>query len=136
MRSFLAAAVLAAVAVVLTGCGGATASGPQPSRPTLPHEPGILVTRADDHAIVRARVGDQIRIALGTEFEWRLQPPDGAVLRSSVQNASLAQGTQASWTAASAGTSVVTATGTVICPSGRACIMVAVLFTATVIVDP
>ncbi|GAC1488474.1 MAG: hypothetical protein NVS1B1_05000 [Candidatus Limnocylindrales bacterium] len=85
---------------------------------------------------MRARVGDRVQIALGTEFEWRVDPPDGAVLRSGVQNALLPRGTQALWTAAGAGTSTVTATGTVICPSGKACIQLAVLFTATVVVDP
>ena len=43
---------------------------------------------------------------------------------------------RAIWAAAAPGTSTITATGTVICPSGQACIMLALLFTTTVVVAP
>lgn len=135
MRRFLRSATVAAV-LAFSACGSPSAGIPQPSQTPAPPTSGVLVSRADDRGTVRARVGDRVQIALGTEFEWRVDPPDGAVLRSGVQNALLPRGTQALWTAAGAGTSAVTATGTVICPSGKACIQLAVLFTATVIVDP
>lgn len=90
----------------------------------------------NDGGIVHARVGDRVQIALGTDFEWRLDPPDGVILVQGVQNHLLVRGTQAIWTAASTGTTIVTATGSVVCPSGKACILDAVLFRATVIVEP
>jgi hypothetical protein len=134
MRSVALAVVLLALLVPALGaaCGGAGAPAASPT----PIPGAVLVTRAADHGTVHARVGDPVQIALGSEYEWRVDPPDGVVLVPSVQRYLLARGTQAIWTAAAPGTSTVTATGTVICPSGQACIMIALLFTTTVIVDP
>ena len=127
-----------ALALILgTACGGAGA--PQPSASATPIPPiagAVLVTRANDRGTVHARVGDAIQIALGTEYEWRVDPPDGVVLVHGVQNEMLVRGTQAIWTAAAPGTATVTATGTVICASGQACILLALLFTTTVVVEP
>jgi hypothetical protein len=112
---------------------------PQPSASATPIPPiagAVLVTRANDRGTVRARVGDTIQIALGTEYEWRIDPPDGVVLVHGLQNYLLVRGTQAIWTAAAPGTATLSATGTVICPSGQACIMLALLFTTTVVVAP
>lgn len=134
MRSFVLAAVFAALS--LTACGGASTGAPPPSVTATPGPHGVLVTRANDRGTVRARVGDRVQIALGSEFEWRLDRPEGVVLVPGVQNALLVRGTQAVWTAAATGTSTITATGTVICPSGQACIQLALTFVATVIVDP
>jgi hypothetical protein len=125
---------LALVLTLAASCGGAGA-GPSPT-PIPPIAGAVLVTRASDRGTVHARVGDTIQVALGTEYEWRLDPPDGVVLVHGVQNYLLVRGTQAIWTAAAPGTSTITATGTVICPSGQACIMIALLFTTTVIVGP
>jgi len=75
-------------------------------------------------------------VALGTDYEWRVDPPDGVVLVHGVQNYMLVRGTQAIWTAAAPGTTTISATGTVICASGQACIMLALLFTTTVVVGP
>jgi hypothetical protein len=128
---------LALALIVGTACGGAGA--PQPSASATPIPPiagAVLVTRANDRGTVRARVGDTIQIALGTEYEWRIDPPDGVVLVHGLQNYLLVRGTQAIWTAAAPGTATVSATGTVICPSGQACIMLALLFTTTVVVGP
>ena len=128
-----------AVAVALfaaAACGGA--GSPQPTTPAspVPIAGAVLVTRAADRGTVHARVGDTIQIALGTDYEWRVDPPDGVVLVQGVQRYALVRGTQAIWTAGAPGTSTVTATGTVICPSGQACIMLALLFTTTVVVAP
>jgi hypothetical protein len=126
---------LALVLIVATACGAAGAPESSPS-PVLPIAGAVLVTRANDRGTVHARVGDVIQIALGTEYEWRVDPPDGIVLVHGVQNYLLVRGTQAIWTAVAPGTSTVTATGTVICPSGQACILIALLFTTTVVVSP
>jgi hypothetical protein len=119
-----------ALALVLgTACGGAGA--PQPSASATPIPPiagAVLVTRANDRGTVYARVG--------TEYEWRVDAPDGVVLVHGVQNYLLVRGTQAIWTAAAPGTATISATGTVICASGQACILLAVLFTTTVVVAP
>jgi hypothetical protein len=127
-----------AIALILgSACGGA--GTPQPSASATPIPPiagAVLVTRANDRGTVRARVGDTIQIALGTEYEWRIDPPDGVVLVHGLQNYLLVRGTQAIWTAAAPGTATLSATGTVICPSGQACIMLALLFTTTVVVAP
>jgi hypothetical protein len=127
-----------ALALILgSACGGV--GTPQPSASATPIPPiagAVLVTRANDRGTVRARVGDTIQIALGTEYEWRIDPPDGVVLVHGLQNYLLVRGTQAIWTAAAPGTATVSATGTVICPSGQACIMLALLFTTTVVVGP
>jgi hypothetical protein len=132
MRFFVLALGLA----VAGACGGAGAPEPPAASPT-PIPGAVLVTRANDHGTVRARVGDTIQIALGTEYEWRVDPPDGVVLaRDPRKSYLLVRGTQAIWVAAAPGRSIVTATGTVICPSGQACIMIAILFTTTVVVDP
>jgi len=134
MRSLFLTAVFAALS--LTTCGGASTGAPQTSAAATPSPHGVLVTRANDRGTVRARVGDRVQIALGSEFEWHLDRADGVVLVPGVQNALLVRGTQAVWTAAAAGTSAITATGTVICPSGQACIQLALSFVATVVVDP
>jgi hypothetical protein len=122
--------------VLVAACGGAGAPEPPAASPT-PLPGAVVVTRANDHGTVHARVGDTIQIALGTEYEWRVEPPDGVVLaRDPKKSYLLVRGTQAIWFAAAQGRSTVTATGTVICPSGQACIMIAILFTTTVVVDP
>ena len=126
-----------ALALMVAACSGAGA--PQRSASPTPIAPvagAVPVTRANDRGTVHARVGDAIQVALGTEYEWRLDPPDGVVLVHGVQNELLVRGTQAIWTAAAPGTSTVTATGTVICPPGQPCVMLALLFTTTVVVAP
>ena len=126
---------LAVVLVVGSACGS-LATPPPPSASPTPIPGAVLVTRANDRGTVHARVGDTIQIALGTEYEWRVDPPDGVVLVRGREGYLLVRGTQAIWTAVAAGTSTVTATGTVICPSGQACILIAILFTTTVVVAP
>jgi len=125
---------LLAVSLLLAACGGAGAPQPSASPTAIPG--AILVTRANDQGTVQAHVGDRIQIALGTDYEWRLDPPDGVVLTRGVQNELLVRGTQAIWTASAPGTASITATGTVICPSGKACILIAILFKTTVVVSP
>jgi len=127
---------LALVLLAAVACGAAGAAPTASPTPIPPISGAVLVTRANDRGTVHARVGDTIQIALGADYEWRVDPPDGVVLVHGVQNYLLVRGTQAIWTAAAPGTSTITATGTVICPSGQACIMIALLFTTTVIVGP
>ena len=137
MRQFGLALALTLLIPATSACGGVGA--PQPSASATPIPPiagAVQVTRANDRGAVHARVGDTIQVALGTEYEWRVDPPDGVVLVQGVQNYMLVRGTQAIWTAAAPGTSTISATGTVICPSGQACIMLALLFTTTVVVAP
>ena len=132
--------VLLVVLVMLLGACGGSGSGPGNRAPSsspapIPPIPGaVLVTRANDRGTVVATVGDRIQIALGAEFDWRLDPPDGVVLTRGVQSELLVRGTQAVWTAAAPGRATISATGTVVCPSGQACILIAILFTTTVVV--
>jgi hypothetical protein len=125
---------LAVVLSVAAACGSAGVSQP-PVTSSTPIPGAVLVTRANDRGTVTAKVGDRIQIALGSDFEWRLDPPDGVVLVGGVQNQVLVRGTQAIWTAAAPGTATISATGTVACPSGQACILIAILFTTTVMVS-
>lgn len=129
MRAVLLAATL------IAACGGSLSPAPGTQRP-IPGGPTVVVTRADDQRTVHARVGDRIQVALGTDYAWRLDPPDGVVLVAGLQRELLVRGTQAVWTAAAPGTTTISATGTVACPTGHACIMLAVLFRTTVIVAP
>ncbi|HEY8731285.1 MAG TPA: hypothetical protein VIN69_04825 [Candidatus Limnocylindria bacterium] len=126
---------LALVLAFAAACGGAGAAPSASPTPIPPITGAVLVTQANDRGTVHARVGDTIQIALGADYEWRVDPPDGVVLTRGVQNYLLVRGTQAIWTAAAPGTSTITATGTVICPSGQACIMIALLFTTTIVVS-
>lgn len=128
---------LALALIVGTACGAVGA--PQPSATATPIPPiagAVLVTRANDRGTVHARVGDTIQIALGSEYEWNVDPPDGVILVHGVQNYLLVRGTQAIWTAAAPGTTTIKATGTVICASGQACILIALLFATTIVVAP
>ena len=134
-RSHVLLFLLLVLVMLLGACGG-SGSGPQaPSGSPTPIPGAVLVTRANDRGTVAAKVGDRIQIALGTEFDWRLDPPDGVVLTRGVQNELLVRGTQAVWTASAPGRATVSATGTVVCPSGQACILIAILFTTTVVVS-
>ena len=134
MRSVV---LLISTLMVLGACSSAGTPGPSSPPTPIPTIAGaVLVTRASDQGTVQARVGDRLQIALGTDFEWRLDPPDGVILTRGVQNELLVRGTQAVWTASAPGTSTITATGTVICPSGKACILIAILFKTTVVVSP
>ena len=128
------ALLLLVVLSVTAACGGAGAA-PGPSGSSLPLPGAVQVTRGNDRGTVTAKVGDRIQIALGTEFDWRLDPPDGVVLTRGIQRELLVRGTQAVWTAAAPGQATISATGSVICPSGQACILIAILFTTTVMVS-
>ena len=131
------AALPIVLALLTAACGGAGSRAPAPSGPAsaTPVPGAVIVTRANDRGTVTARVGDRIQIALGSDYQWRLDPPDGVVLVRGVQNELLVKGTQAIWIAAAAGTSTISATGTVACPSGQACILIAIPFTTSVVVS-
>ena len=91
---------------------------------------------ASDRQTVTAHVGDRIQIALGEQYKWQLDPPDGVVLTRPVQNYLLMRGTQGIWLASATGRSTISATGSANCPSGQPSPLFAILFTATVVVVP
>ncbi len=128
----LAAGVLAACGTSGVAAGGAP---PSPATPTAPPA-NVLMTPAQNNTIVTARVGDRIQIALGEQYRWELDPPDGVVLVHPVQNYMLVRGTQAIWIANAVGHSSIHATGAVACPSGSPCPLLLVVFNATVEVVP
>jgi hypothetical protein len=112
-----------------------------PTSPSLSPSPSasptlVVVTLADDRQTVSARVGDDIQIALGDEYQWEIDPPDGVVLIHPFQTYLLRQGTQAIWLARSVGRSTIKATGTAACASGQPCLRSAILFMVTVDVLP
>lgn len=118
--------------LALAACGTLNAASGGSTAPAA----GVKVTMSDDGRVLTAHVGDHVQIALGDTFEWKLDPPDGAVLTRGVQNDMLVRGTQAIWSASAVGRSTVHATGTAVCPSGSACPQFAVLFIATIEVVP
>ena len=123
-------------AVLAAACGSVAGSGANPS-PSPSAPPGaVLVTMASDRQTVTAHVGDRIQIALGEQYKWQLDQPDGVVLTRPVQNYLLVRGTQGIWLTSATGRSTISATGSVNCPSGQPCPLFAILFTATVVVVP
>jgi hypothetical protein len=129
-----APALVVLVAFLLAGCGDAAGSGGSPSPPAPPAS--VIVTMADNQKTVTAHVGDHIQIALGTQYDWKLDPPDGVVLVHPIQNYLLVRGTQAIWLASAVGRSPIRASGGVVCPSGQACPLLLAVFSATVEVVP
>ena len=116
-------------------CGSHVASGGDVSAsPTI--AAAVQLTVASNGSTVTAHVGDHLQIALGEQYTWQLEPPDGVILTRPVQNYMLVRGTQAIWLAASPGRSVVKATGGAACAAGSPCPLFAVLFSATVDVVP
>lgn len=125
---------LLALGLVLAACGSPAASPGAAASPTAPHT--VMVTTAADKTAVTVHVGDLLQIALGEQFSWHLDPPDGVVLVQPIQNYMLVRGTQAIWLAKTAGRSQIKATGGAVCASGSPCPLFAVLFSATVEVQP
>ena len=124
-----------AFAIIVAACGSVAGSGGSDPSPTP--TTSVMVTRASNQQTVTAHVGDHIQVALGDEFSWQLEPPDGAVLSLEAnRNYLLVRGTQAVWLVRSAGRSTIKASGGVNCPSGAACPLLLALFTATVEVLP
>jgi hypothetical protein len=121
-------------ALALAACGDAAGSGRSPS-PSAPPS-NVVVTTADNQKTITAHVGDHIQIALGTQFDWKIDPPDGVVLVHPVQNYLLVRGTQAIWLANAVGRSSIKASGGVVCASGQPCPLLLAVFGATVEVVP
>ena len=125
---------LLALALVVAGCGSTAGSPGGEASPTAPRT--VMVTTAADKTTVTVHTGDLIQIALGEQFTWQLDPPDGVVLGRPVQNYLLVRGTQAIWLAKSPGRAQIKATGGAVCGAGTPCPLFAVLFSATVDVQP
>ena len=128
----LLGARLVPLALAVAACGGAAGPGGDPLPSAPPSK--VVVTATDNQKTITAHVGDHIQIALGTQFDWKLEPPDGVVLvHPPVQNYLLVRGTQAIWLANAAGRSTIKASGGVNCPSGQACPLLLAVFGATVV---
>lgn len=123
-----------ALAVLSAACGSAGAPTASPSAALPPV--AVRITPADNTGTVSARVGDTIQVALGEQYSWTVDPPDGAVLVRDDRALLLVRGTQALLKAVAPGRATVSATGVASCPSGAACPMFAVLFKTTVLVAP
>lgn len=107
------------------------------SRPREVQAQGTLhtLTMSDSMSQISIPVGDSVELRLNTGFDWNVAITNyGVLTRPPI---ALAQGVQGFWNAASAGESVITATGTVHCNPGQACPQLAALFKATVdVTDP
>ena len=121
-------------ALFLAACGGAygTAGAGGASASPSPSSVMATITTADNGGTLTVHVGDRVQVALGEQYEWKLDPPDGVVLTHPVQNYMLIRGTQAIWLASAPGTTTIRATGTAVCPSTAPCPQYAILFSATV----
>src|SRR2546430_17055063 len=82
MRIYLV--VLAAA--LAAACGSVAGSGPTPSPSPSAPTGAVVVTMASDRQAVTAHVGDRIQIALGEQYKWQPDPPDGVVRTYPVQN--------------------------------------------------
>jgi hypothetical protein len=133
-----ARAALFLALLVAQACGSLTGSSrtsPSASaRPTAFVQ--IIITAADDSRTMTAHVGDRIQVALGEQYNWQLDPPDGVVLTQPIQSYPLVRGTQAIWLATTVGQSNVRATATAVCPYVQACPPSARVFSTTVVVVP
>lgn len=123
-----------AAALVLSACGSHAAAPGADASPTAPRT--VMVTTAADKTTVTVHAGDLVQIALGEQFTWQVDPPDGVVLVQPIQNYMLVRGTQAIWLAKSPGRAQIKATGGAVCGAGTPCPLFAVLFSATVEVQP
>jgi hypothetical protein len=123
---------------VVAGQGCGISAEPRGTTSTPGQSPAIAVriSATDESQTINARVGDQIEIALGQQYSWQLDPPDGVVVSQAIQNYQLAAGTQAIWLATGVGRFGIRATAVAICPSGPACAPSTRLFTATITVGP
>ena len=127
--------VAIAFATLVAACGSVGGPGGSDSPPTPMST--VTLTRASNQQTLTAHIGDHIQVALGDEFNWQVEPPDGSVLALEAnRNYLLVRGTQAIWLARAAGRSTVKATGGVNCPSGAACPLLLAVFSATVEVLP
>ena len=128
-------------ALLLTACGAAYGSAGAGGASASPSASPVTasITIVDNGGTLTVRVGDRVQIALGDQYEWTLDPPDGVVLTHPVQNYMLVRGTQAIWLASAAGTSTIHASapaGAASCPVGYACQSPRIAFVATVVVVP
>ena len=130
--------LLLLASVLLAACGGAYGNVGAGRASASPVGSPVMatITTADNGATVTVHVGDRVQVALGEQYEWKLDPPDGVVLTHPLQNYMLVRGTQAIWLASAPGTSTIRATGTPVCPSGAPCPQFAILFIAMVNVIP
>ena len=71
----LLGALLVPLALAVAACGDAAGPGGDPS-PSAPPS-NVVVTATDNQKTITAHVGDHIQIALGTQYEWKVDPPDG-----------------------------------------------------------
>jgi hypothetical protein len=121
-RLFLLTALTLALALVLARSQTAWAQG------------GTLhtLTMSDNGSTLALPVGDSVAVRLDGSYDWSVQVDHGDVLRRSPL--ALAQGVQAVFDAVAPGQAVISATGSVHCAPGMACPLLAVVWSATVVV--
>jgi hypothetical protein len=112
-----------------------TSARPLPTpRPTSPPSDTRTITLADDGATVHVAIGARVLVKLGTDLVWTVQVGDPAVLVP-VRGVALVVGAQGLYTAAKAGSTLVTATGDAACRTAvPPCMVPTRLFSVTVIV--
>lgn len=138
MGGFIAATafVLSAGASVphQSAAGPYVAILPNVAADSVPTSTSSTVTLADDGGSLQMHPGGTFLLMLGTDYNWDVTVSDTSVL-SRIPNITVIRGAQGIYQANLPGTAVVTATGTLACPPGVPCPLLARLFRFTVIVQ-
>jgi hypothetical protein len=121
-RPFLLTVLMLALALALARSQTAGAQG------------GALhtLTMSDNGSTLSLPMGDSVAVQLDGSFDWSVQVDHDGVLRRSPL--ALVQGVQAVFDAVAPGQAVISATGSVHCAPGMACPLLAVVWSATVVV--
>ena len=136
------AALIAATGMVLSaGAGGPLSQQPATGafRAWLPEVASDsvtagTVTQANDLGTIQMHPGDTFLLMLGTGYNWDVTVSDTSVL-SRVPNVTVIVGAQGIYQALLPGTVTLTAVGSLVCPPGVACPLLARIFRVTVVVQ-
>jgi hypothetical protein len=135
------AALIAATGMVLSAGAGSPLSQPATGafRAVLPNVAADsvttgTVTQANDLGTIQMHPGDTFLLMLGTGYNWDVTVSDTSVL-SRVPNITVIVGAQGIYQALQPGTVTLTAVGSLVCPPGVACPLLARVFRVTVVVQ-
>jgi hypothetical protein len=97
-----------------------------PDSVVVPSENEMTVTMADNNKTVYAKVGEEVAISLGTNFNWGVSVPSTPALQPLA--------VAGHYTAVAPGTVIISAVGTPKCDKGKMCPMLAITFKTTLII--
>ncbi len=121
-------------ATLLSACSGGPIMLPPVTGTTTGSTTGnVVITNADSNQTITVSKGDRVAVQLGDSQNWNVSfDPSDILVR--VPNILVTRGEQGVYTAATTGTTTLTATGSAICAANQACPMYAILFKTTIVV--